>query len=63
VPIKIKQSRDTGSIGYTRHRTKIIKIDTTQKTKKMSDTDRGPFPVADVDTFGRVNSFSFRVVS
>jgi hypothetical protein len=39
MPIKIKQSRDTGNIRYTRHMTKIIKINTTQKTKKMSDTD------------------------
>jgi hypothetical protein len=31
-------SRDTDNIGYTRHRTKTSKINTTQKTKKMSNT-------------------------
>jgi hypothetical protein len=30
---------------------------------KLASTKSGPFPVADVDTFGRVNSFSLRVVS
>ena len=30
---------------------------------KLASTKSGPFPVADVDTFDRVNSFSFRVVS
>ena len=30
------RSRDTGNIGYTRHKTKT---NTTQKTKQMSNTD------------------------
>jgi len=29
---------------------------------KLASTKSDPFPVADVDTFGRVNNFSFRVV-
>ena len=38
--IKNGQSRDTGNICYTRHRTKTNKIKhTTQKTKKRSNTD------------------------
>jgi len=37
--IKNGQPRDTGNIGYTRHRTKTIKKNTTQKTKDMSNTD------------------------
>jgi hypothetical protein len=41
--IKNRQSRETGNIGYTRHRTKTNKNEkqhnTTQKTKKMSNTD------------------------
>jgi hypothetical protein len=38
--IKNGQSRDTDNIGYTRHRTKTNKTkSTTQKTKKMSNTD------------------------
>ena len=35
-----RQSRDTGNIGYTRHRTKTNKANnTTQETKKMRNTD------------------------
>jgi len=40
--IKNGQSRDTGNIGHTIHRTKINKAqkhNKTQKTKKMSNTD------------------------
>jgi len=38
--IKNEQYRETGVIGYTRHRTKTNKTKhTTQKTKKMSNTD------------------------
>jgi hypothetical protein len=38
--IKNGQSRDTGNIRYTRHRTKTNKTtNTTQKTKKMSNTN------------------------
>ena len=38
--IKNGQSRETGNIGYTRHRSKSNKTkNTTQKTKKMSNTD------------------------
>ena len=37
--IKNGQPRDTGNIGYTRHRTKTITKNTTQKTKEMSNTD------------------------
>jgi hypothetical protein len=38
--IKNRQSRETGNIEYTRHRTKTNKTNnTTQKTKKMSNTD------------------------
>jgi hypothetical protein len=38
--IKNGKSRDTDNIGYTRHRTKTNKTkSTTQKTKKMSNTD------------------------
>ena len=38
--IKNVQSRDTGIIRYTRHRTKTNKTkNTTQKTKNMSNTD------------------------
>ena len=38
--IKNGQSRDTGNIRYTRHRTKTNKTkNTTQKTKNMSNTD------------------------
>jgi len=38
--IKNGQSRDTGNIGYTRYRTETNKEKkTTQKTKKMSNTD------------------------
>ena len=38
--IKNAKSRDTGNIGYTRHRTKTNKTNnTTQKTKKMRNTD------------------------
>jgi hypothetical protein len=34
------QSRETGNIGYTRHRTKTNKTkNITQKTKKMNNTD------------------------
>ena len=36
--IKNGQSRKTANIGYTRHRTKK-NISTSQKTKKMSNTD------------------------
>ena len=37
-PIKNEQSRDTGNIGYTRHRTKTNKHKkTTPKTEKMSN--------------------------
>jgi hypothetical protein len=37
--IKNGQSRETGNIGYTRHMTKTNKKkNTTQKTKKMSNT-------------------------
>jgi len=40
-PIKNGQSRDTGNVGYTRHRTKTNKKKNkkTQKTKKMSNND------------------------
>jgi hypothetical protein len=49
---KQKQSRDTGNIGYTRHRTKTNKTkNTTQKTKKMSNTDAHKMPR--VNTGGR----------
>ena len=38
--IRNGQSRETGNIGYTRHRTKTNKTkNTTQKTRKMSNTD------------------------
>ena len=39
--IKNGQSRNTGNIGYPRHRTKTnkIKINPTQKIKKMGITD------------------------
>ena len=38
VAIKNGQSRDTGNIGYTRHRTKTNKTkSTTQKTKRLAD--------------------------
>jgi hypothetical protein len=38
--IKNGKSRDTGNIGYTRHRTKTNKTNnTTQKRKKMRNTD------------------------
>jgi hypothetical protein len=38
--IKYGQSRETSNIEYTRHRTKTNKTKiTTQKTKKMSNTD------------------------
>jgi hypothetical protein len=38
--IKNAKSRDTGNIGYTRHRTKTNKADnTTQEIKKMRNTD------------------------
>ena len=38
--IKNAKSRDTGNIGYTRHRTKTNKANnTTQKRKKMRNTD------------------------
>ena len=38
--IKNAKSRDTGNIGYTRHRRKTNKTNnTTQKTKKMRNTD------------------------
>jgi hypothetical protein len=49
---KQKQSRDTGNIGCTRHRTKTSKTkNTTQKTKKMSNTDAHKMPR--VNTGGR----------
>ena len=38
--IKNGQSRETGNIGYTRHRTKTNKTkNTTQKIKKMNNTN------------------------
>jgi hypothetical protein len=37
--MKNGQSRDTGNIGYTRHRTKTNKTKTQHRTKKMSNTD------------------------
>jgi hypothetical protein len=38
--IKNGESRDTGNMGYTRHKTKTNKRkNITQKTKKMSNTD------------------------
>ena len=38
--IKNGESRDTGNMGYTRHSMKTSKRkNTTQKTKKMSNTD------------------------
>ena len=50
--IKNGQSRDTGNIGCTRHRTKTSKTkNTTQKTKKMSNTDAHKMPK--VNTGGR----------
>jgi hypothetical protein len=40
--IKKGQSRDTGNVGNTRHRTKTNKTkNPTQKTKKMSNKDKG----------------------
>jgi len=52
VAIKNGQSRDTGNIGCTRHRTKTSKTkNTTQKTKKMSNTDAHKMPR--VNTGGR----------
>jgi hypothetical protein len=39
-PIKNGQSRETGNIGYTRHRTNTNKTkNITQKIKKMSNAD------------------------
>jgi hypothetical protein len=38
--IENRKSRETGHIGYTRHRTKTNKTkNTTQKTKMISNTD------------------------
>ena len=43
--IKNGQSRDTGNIGYTGQRRKTNKAkNTTQKTKKMSNTDHNQQP-------------------
>jgi len=43
--IKNGQSRDTGNIGYTRHRTKTNKTkNTTQKTKKDDPQKTGGEP-------------------
>jgi hypothetical protein len=40
--IKNGQSKDTGNIGHTKHRTKINKTQsTTQKTKKMRPKSEG----------------------
>jgi hypothetical protein len=44
--IRNAKSRDTGNIGYTRHRTKSNKTkQTTQKTKKMRNTDTTKYRV------------------
>ena len=37
--MKNGQSKDTDNIGHTRHRTKTIKKITTQKSKKLSNTE------------------------
>ena len=45
--MKNGQSRQTGNFGYTRHRKKTDKTkNTTQKTKKMSNTDLAKNPGA-----------------
>jgi hypothetical protein len=36
--IKIEQSRETGNIGYTRHRTKINKTTYTTQNSERKDT-------------------------
>ena len=43
--IKNRQPRDIGNIGHTRHGTKTNKAqNTTQKTKRMSNTDPTKYP-------------------
>jgi hypothetical protein len=41
----------------------LLLIDMDLLCVKLASTKSDPFPVADVDTFGRDNNFSLRVVS
>ena len=48
---------DLGILRHIIHPCILLLIDMDLLCTKLASTKSGPFPVADVDTFGRVNSF------